>query len=163
MGEDGKLQPAKIPYLYDTDPTDKQRPPLIGAGLFSTAGDIARLYQMLLGQGARGGTRILKPETLAELTRNQTGEQATRPGMSWGLTFSVVEDPRMLEGNATLSPGTFGHGGAFGTASWVDPKEGSVYVLMLQRAELANPDNSQMRIAFQSAAAGIVRTAKTGR
>ncbi|MDO6414340.1 serine hydrolase domain-containing protein [Sphingomonas sp. BIUV-7] len=162
MGDDGTLQPAKIPYLYDTDPTDKQRPPLIGAGLFSTAGDIARLYQMLLGRGAREGARILQPETLAELARNQTGDLVTRPGMSWGLTFSVVEDPGKLEGNVTLSPGTFGHGGAFGTASWVDLKAGAVYVLMLQRAELPNPDNSQMRIAFQTAAAGIVRASKRG-
>jgi CubicO group peptidase (beta-lactamase class C family) len=155
--EDGTLQTTRIPYLYDTDVTDRQRPPLIGAGLFSTAGDIARLYQMLLGQGARDGTQILRPETLAELTRKQTGDLEARPGMPWGLTFSIVEDPSKLEANATLSSGSFGHGGAFGTASWADPKAGAVYVLMLQRAELPNPDNSEMRIAFQAAASAIAR------
>ncbi|QJU59235.1 beta-lactamase family protein [Sphingomonas sp. AP4-R1] len=161
--EDGSLQPITIPYLYGTQPTDHARPPLIGAGLFSTAGDIARLYQMLLNGGAAGGVHILKPETIAELTRKQTGTLEARPGMPWGLTFSIVEDPARLEANASLSPGTFGHGGAFGTASWDDPRVGAVYVLMLQRAELPNPDNSGMRIAYQAAAAAIATGARARR
>ncbi|HKB91574.1 MAG TPA: hypothetical protein VKC60_13735, partial [Opitutaceae bacterium] len=58
-----------------------------------------------------------------------------------------------LEANRTLSPGTFGHGGAHGTGSWADPKRGIVYVLMIQRAGLSNPDNSPVRKAYQDAVA----------
>jgi CubicO group peptidase (beta-lactamase class C family) len=52
-------------------------PPLGGAGLFSTAEDIARFYQMMLNKGNLHGKRILKPETVAEMTRKQTGELNT--------------------------------------------------------------------------------------
>ena len=48
-----------------------------------------------------------------------------------------------------LSPGTFGHGGAFGTQGWVDPKQQMIYVLMIQREGLPNADGSEMREALQ--------------
>jgi CubicO group peptidase (beta-lactamase class C family) len=77
--------------------------------------------------------------------------------MPWGLGFCIIEDPKALECNNTLTPGSFGHGGAFGTNSWVDPTKGIVYVLMLQRAGLSNPDNSPMRIAYQNVVAEALK------
>src|ERR1700737_4830354 len=82
---ENKLQETSIAYMYGTDVTDRQRPPLGGAGLFSTAEDMARFYQMMLNQGRLNGRRVLKPETVAELTRKQTGGLLARPGMPWGL------------------------------------------------------------------------------
>ena len=35
-----------------------------------------------------------------------------------------------------LSPGTFGHGGAYGTQGWIDPKTKRIYVLIVQRLKL---------------------------
>jgi len=148
----GKLEETSIPYLYKTAVTDRQRPPLGGAGLFSTAEDIARFYQMMLNQGALNGKRILKPETVAEMTRKQTGTLSARPGMPWGLGFCVVEDPTKMEANSVLSPGSFGHGGAFSTQSWADPAKGIIWIVMFQRDGKGNPDNSDVRIAFQEAA-----------
>jgi len=148
-----KLSVTTIPYLYKTAVTDRQRPPLGGAGLFSTAEDIAKFYQMMLNKGELNGQRILKPETVAEMTKKQTGDLAARPGMPWGLGFCVVEDPSKMEANKVLSPGSFGHGGAYSTASWDDPTKGLVWVLMFQRNGKGNPDNSDVRIAFQEAAA----------
>jgi CubicO group peptidase (beta-lactamase class C family) len=52
-----------------------------------------------------------------------------------------------------LSPGTFGHGGAYGTQAWIDPDKKRVYILMVQRANFANSDASEVRRAFQEAAA----------
>ena len=46
-----KLEETAIPYLYKTEVTDRARPPLGGAGLFSTAEDVARFYQMMLHRG----------------------------------------------------------------------------------------------------------------
>ena len=148
----GRLEATAIAYMYHGEITDAARPALGGAGLFSTAEDVAKFYQMMLNQGTAGGQRVLKPETIAEMTRKQTGELKARPGMPWGLGFCVIEDPKQMEANATLSPGTFGHGGAFGTQSWADPTRGLVYVFMIQRDKIPNnPDNSPMRRAYQAA------------
>ncbi|MGO9259341.1 MAG: serine hydrolase domain-containing protein [Bryobacteraceae bacterium] len=148
-----KLEETTVPYLYNTAVTDRRRPPLGGAGLFSTAGDIARFYRMMLNQGALHGKRILKPETVAEMTRNQTGALNARPGMPWGLGFCVVEDPSKMPANSVLSPNSFGHGGAFSTESWADPAKNLIWIVMFQRDGKGNPDNSDVRIAFQEAAA----------
>jgi CubicO group peptidase (beta-lactamase class C family) len=149
----GKLEETTIPYLYKTAVTDRQRPPLGGAGLFSTAEDIARFYQMMLNQGALNGKRILQTATVAEMTRQQTGALIARPGMPWGLGFCVVEDPSKMTANSVISAGSFGHGGAFSTQSWADPARNLVWILMFQRDGKGNPDNSDVRIAFQEAAA----------
>lgn len=147
-----KLEPTPISYMYGGAVTDRARPPLGGAGLFSTAQDIAKFYQMMLHGGELAGKRILKSETVAEMTRKQTGDLRARPGMPWGLGFCVVEDPKQMEANHTFSPGTFGHGGAYGTQSWADPVRGLVYVFMIQRDKIPNnPDNSPMRRAYQTA------------
>jgi CubicO group peptidase (beta-lactamase class C family) len=148
-----KLEETKISYLYNTAVTDRERPPLGGAGLFSTAEDMARFYQMMLNQGALNGRRILKPETVAEMTRKQTGDLTARPGMPWGLGFCVVEDPTKMAANAPLSPNSFGHGGAFSTQSWADPAKNLIWIVMFERDGKGNPDNSDVRIAFQEAAA----------
>jgi CubicO group peptidase (beta-lactamase class C family) len=154
-----RLVETPIRYLYGGAVTDRARPPLGGAGLFSTAADIARFYQMMLHRGTANGRRILKPETVEELTRKQTGDLRARPGMSWGLGFCVIDDPAQMEANRHFRPGTFGHGGAFGTQSWADPATGLVYVFLIQRDGIpGNPDNSPMRRAYQDAvAAAIVR------
>jgi CubicO group peptidase (beta-lactamase class C family) len=153
----GKLQPTPIDYMYGGAVTDYQRPPLGGAGLFSTAADVTKFYQMMLNHGEFNGRQILKPETLAEMTRKQTGDLHARPGMPWGLGFCVIEDRMQMESNKTLSPGTFGHGGAFGTQSWADPTRGIIYVLMISRDKLQpTPDDSAMRRAYQQAVAGAL-------
>jgi CubicO group peptidase (beta-lactamase class C family) len=46
----------------------------------------------------------------------------------------------------------FGHGGAYGTQGWTDPKKDSIFVLMIQRAKLPNAHASETRRAFQDAA-----------
>jgi CubicO group peptidase (beta-lactamase class C family) len=147
-----KLDETTIPYLYKTAVTDRERPPLGGAGLFSTAEDIARFYQMMLNGGTLNGKHILKPETVAEMTRKQIGALNARPGMPWGLGFCVVEDPSKMAANSVLSPNSFGHGGAFSTQSWADPAKNLIWVIMFERDGKGNPDNSDVRIAFQEAA-----------
>ena len=148
-----RLEEAVIAYLYGGAVIDPGRPALGGAGLFSTAEDVAKLYQMMLNHGVVDGRQLIKSETLAEMTRNQIGSLTARPGMPWGLGFCVVADPAKMAANSTLSPGSFGHGGAFGTNSWADPTRGLVYVFMIQRDHLQpTPDDSAMRRAYQAAA-----------
>jgi CubicO group peptidase (beta-lactamase class C family) len=52
-----------------------------------------------------------------------------------------------------LAPGSFGHGGAYGTQAWIDPKNQRIYILIVQRANFPNSDASDVRRAFQGAAA----------
>ena len=59
---------------------------------------------------------------------------------------------------AMLSPGTYGHGGAWGTQAWIDPVKGVAYILMVQRSGLPNSDASDVRGAFQTAAAAALPT-----
>jgi predicted glycoside hydrolase/deacetylase ChbG (UPF0249 family)/lysophospholipase L1-like esterase len=59
-----------------------------------------------------------------------------------------------------LSPGTFGHGGAYGTQAWIDPQKKRIYLLMVQRANFANSDASEVRRGFQEAATSALESAR---
>ena len=121
---------------------------------------------MLLGGGVLAGKRYLSPEAMKRLTTVQTGELpcgffqsagADNHGANygWGIGTCILRQPH--EGVAAmLSPGTFGHGGAWGTQAWMDPVRGVAYVLMIQRANLPNSDGSGVRRAFQEAAAAAL-------
>jgi CubicO group peptidase (beta-lactamase class C family) len=121
-------------------------------GLFSTAGDMLAFYQMILGGGDSQGTRILSADAIREMTRVQTGDLQTgfTPGNAWGLGWCIVRDPQGVTG--MLSPGSFGHGGYYGTQGWVDPVKQRIFVLMIQRAGLPNSDASDIRRDFQQLA-----------
>ena len=86
------------------------------------------------------------------MTRTQTGDLVTgfTPGNGWGLGWCVVRQPQGV--TAMLSPGTCGHGGAFGTQSWLDPQRQMIFILMIQRTGFGNGDASNVRNAFQTIA-----------
>ena len=121
-------------------------------GLFSTARDLFRFYQMILNRGRFRGTRIVSVDAVKEMTSAQTADLQTgfTPGNAWGLGWCIVQQPQGV--TSMLSPGTFGHGGAFGTQGWVDPVTKSIYVLMIQRRGMGNSDGSAIRRKFQELA-----------
>ena len=103
----------------------------------STASDYLRFTQMLLNGGELEGKRILKSETVADMTRNHLGAdfgvdaEGTRAGFGFGLGFAV----RLVPGTRS-SPGHVGEynwGGAYGTYFWNDPKAGLAVVFMSQQ------------------------------
>ena len=140
----------------------RDRPPQGNGGLFSTARDYARFCQMLLNGGALDGKRYLSGEALEFIKTPQTGDIPTGffqndtygnrgRNYGWGLGTCVLKEPH--EGVAeVLSAGSYGHGGAWGTQAWIDPKKGVAYVLMVQRANFPNSDASEVRRVFQKAA-----------
>ena len=142
-----------IAFLNGQSPADADRYPAPNAGLFSTARDYGKFCQMILNQGALDGHRYLKPESVKLMTSVQTGDLATgfTEGNGWGLGWCVVRRPQGV--TAMVSPGTCGHGGAYGTQAWIDPVKQAIYVLMVQRSNFTNADNSSVRRAFQAAAA----------
>jgi len=133
-------------WINDLSPT---RTPNPSGGLFSTAADLARYYQMILCGGERDGVRIFSENAVREMTRVQTAELMTgfTPGNSWGLGFCVIQKPQGV--TEMLSSGSFGHGGAFGTQGWIDPEKGLIFVLLIQRTNFGNSDASDMRGDFQ--------------
>ena len=73
----------------------------------------------------------------------------------WGVGVCILRQPH--EGVAAmLSPGSFGHGGAWGTQAWIDPMKDVAYVLMVQRANFPSADASDVRRVFQQAAATAI-------
>jgi CubicO group peptidase (beta-lactamase class C family) len=86
------------------------------------------------------------------MSTNHTGDlkAAFTPGMGFGYGWAVVREPQGV--TAMLSPGSFGHGGAFGTQAWLDPKRDLFVILLIQRTGLPNSDASPMRQALQEAA-----------
>ncbi|MBI5800522.1 MAG: beta-lactamase family protein [Verrucomicrobia bacterium] len=138
-------------FLKGLPLTARWRTAIPAGGLYSTAADMAKFYQMMINGGAANGRRYLSAAAHQQLTRTQTGEIKTgfTDGMSWGFGFQVVKQPQGV--TSMLAPGTYGHGGAYGTQSWADPKSGTIYILMIQRAKMANGDASDIRKAFQEA------------
>ena len=156
----GQLEATKVGLLYGKPPTSRDRFPAANGGLFSTAPDYARFCRMILNAGEVEGHRYLKPESIALMTNVQTGDLKTgfTAGNGWGLGWCVVREPQGV--TAMLSPGTFGHGGAYGTQAWIDPVKKRIYVLMIQRADYPNSDASNVRRAFQEAASSALDGAR---
>src|SRR5262249_19362007 len=106
-----------------------------GAGLCPTIGDYARFAQMVANGGELEGARILKPETVAQMTRNQLGDlkiDLVNNGDGFGYGFGVWTEragPRPPDASFV---GSFGWGGFFNTSFWVDPQKQLIGVMMTQ-------------------------------
>jgi CubicO group peptidase (beta-lactamase class C family) len=154
--KEGKgLEATNVWFIKDNF-SDRSRTPFPSGGLFSTAQDMWRFYQMALNGGTWNGRRIVSREAMDLMTHTQTGDLRTgfTEGMSFGYGWAVVKRPVGI--TEMLSSGTFGHGGAYGTQGWVDPKKEVIFVLMIQRAKLPNADASPIRKAFQEVAASAL-------
>ena len=136
--------------------TDSAQGPNPSGGLFSTARDLFRFYKTILNRGRFNRNSIVSAEAIRQMTTPQTGDLETgfTPGNAWGLGWCVIREPQGVSG--TLSPGSFGHGGAFGTQAWLDPKTDTVYLLLIQRTGLPNSDGSEIRKTFQQVASDSI-------
>ncbi|MDA9555010.1 serine hydrolase [Pelobium sp.] len=98
------------------------------AGLFSSASDLAILYQMLLNKGNYGGKRYFKASTVDLFTSKQSDVSRR------GLGFDRWDpDPAKHYPSKLASSQTYGHTGYTGTCVWVDPKDNLVYILLSNR------------------------------
>ena len=102
-----------------------------GAGLVSTARDYARLLEMLRQGGELDRVRLLSRKTVELMTSNQVGTLYSANGMGFGLGFSIVE--RVGADNTSLSTGSWGWGGAYGSIYRVDPAERITMVFMINQ------------------------------
>lgn len=117
------------------------------AGLFSTAGDVAKLCQMWLNGGNYGGEQILQPSTveLFTTTKSPTAERT--------LGFDLVSNYKSLrETGAPLN--AFGHTGFTGTCFWVDPDAQIIYVFLSNRV---NPSRTNAAFSKLNPRAAILK------
>jgi len=117
-----------------------------GGGLHSTAIDYVKFARMLLLGGTLNGKQVLKPETIAEMSRNQIGAIELTPMRSLAPQFA--KDPIRIPGSMTKfglgfgitaqpvpggrSTGSFAWAGIFNTFFWIDPQQKVCAVLMMQ-------------------------------
>jgi CubicO group peptidase (beta-lactamase class C family) len=123
-----------------------------GGGMSGTIGDYARFLQMLLNEGELDGVRILRPETVRQMTQNATGSMPTLRGPGWGYTlgFGILTDPAAAK--SRLPAGSYGWGGIYGTQFWVDPANHVVGLVMTQTAVIGSGAISNpIREAFYTA------------
>lgn len=127
--------------LYHPEPAASSSEPELemgGGGLFSTVRDYARFCRMILNGGELDGTRVLKPETVAMMSRNQMGENRVKllpttlpeatgdaeffPGIekTWGLSFMINEQ----DAPTGRPAGSLAWAGMANSYYWIDPKNG---------------------------------------
>lgn len=140
-----------------------------GGGLYSTCADYVRFMQMILGKGTGANkAKILKPETVAAMGRNQIGvlgagkmrsfrhevsaDVDIQPGFDekWGLGFLI--NTTAYEGGR--SAGSLAWAGLFNTFYWIDPKRAMCGVLMMQFLPFVDATAVKLLDEFERAAYG---------
>jgi len=169
MKETTFLPPSSwTPRIAPTERPDKSALPLRGvvhdptarfmggvaghAGLFSTAGDLARFAQMMLNGGELDGVRVFNPLTVAKFTEPQTPpDQPILRGLGWD-----IDSPYSTNRGELFPIGSYGHTGFTGTSIWIDPSTRS-YVILL--ANSVHPDARPSLVPLRAKVATIAAAA----
>jgi uncharacterized protein YbbC (DUF1343 family) len=118
------------------------------AGLFSTAGDLARYCQMILNGGAIGGARILSPMGVRRMTEARGLPFNEMRGLGWDINTGYSSNRGDL-----LPIGSFGHTGFTGTSLWIDPSSQTFVVFLSNRV---HPDGKGDVTPLRGRVASIV-------
>ncbi len=109
-----------------------------GGGLFSTVDDYTRFGRMLLNRGELDGVRIVRPESVDMMTKNQL-TAAQREGCVWpdekgygyGFQMRVMMDPEQSDIHESV--GSFGWNGLAGVSMRIDPVRRTTLLFGVQR------------------------------
>lgn len=96
--------------------------PMPAATAWTTGNDLSRFYQMVLNRGELEGTRIVKPETIAQALAPSAIDEYDNSLMvktRWAHGFSLGGHKRSSFGKYS-SLNTFGHNGYQSTTAWAD-------------------------------------------
>jgi CubicO group peptidase (beta-lactamase class C family) len=118
------------------------------AGVFSTPAEVAEFACMWMGarsfREAKGSEPLLKPESIAEFTRQQPG---TTRALGWDRPTPPSSSGKFF------SPQSFGHLGYTGTSLWIDPERALAVALLTNRTwpDAKNQAIKQVRPRFHDA------------
>jgi uncharacterized protein YbbC (DUF1343 family)/CubicO group peptidase (beta-lactamase class C family) len=121
------------------------------AGVFSTAEDVAKWCQMLLNGGELNGHRILKDETVREMTTMRSLPDGTGK-RGYGLDFDTPYSST-VRGDRFARAKTFGHTGYTGTSYWIDPVNKCFVVLLTNRVHPSDAKGKVSRVRREVATA----------
>ena len=140
-----------------------------GGGLYGTGRDYLAFLQMLIHGGEFNGARILRPETVAQMSKNNIGDvnisrvvlKTTAPtatpdvdmgqlfpgqDVKWGLSFLI--NPQ--QGPAGRSGGSLTWAGLANTYFWVDPSKKVAGVILTQILPFVDPRVLNLYTKFES-------------
>jgi beta-glucosidase-like glycosyl hydrolase/uncharacterized protein YbbC (DUF1343 family) len=119
------------------------------AGLFSTAGDLARYAQMILNGGVFEHRRIVSRKVVEEFTRRSDVPDSER-ALGWD-----TKSPERSSAGRFFSPRSFGHLGYTGTSLWIDPDR-ELFVVLLTNRVHPTRENVLIRQARPAVADAVV-------
>ncbi|MDX8338477.1 glycoside hydrolase family 3 N-terminal domain-containing protein [Draconibacterium sp. IB214405] len=105
------------------------------AGLFGSANDLAKVFQMYLQKGYFGGRRYISEATVNEFIRIQYPENENRRGLGFDKPLIDNDENKLKDAYPAVSSSknSFGHSGYTGTFAWADPDNGLLYIFMSNR------------------------------
>ena len=105
------------------------------AGLFGSANDLAKLFQMYLQKGYYGGKRYISEETLNHFIKPRFPENGNRRALGFDkpLLDNKTKSAKSAYPTKGVSNNSFGHSGFTGTFVWADPDTGLLYIFMSNR------------------------------
>ena len=124
------LAPGELLRGVVHDPTARRMDGVAGsAGVFTTAGDVARFARMLLAGGVLDGVRILDPGSVRLMSTVQSP-----PGLApRGLGMDIDSPYAVLPRGTVFPAGSYGHTGFTGCVLWIDPQARAFYVFLSNR------------------------------
>jgi len=99
------------------------------AGLFGSANDLAKIFEMYLQKGFFGGKRYISEETMKRFTTTRFPENGNRRALGFDKPFLTQNTYPTKE----VSAKSFGHSGFTGTFVWADPENGILFVFLSNR------------------------------
>lgn len=106
-----------------------------GGGLLSTGEDYLHFCQMLLNLGEWNGKRLLKAETVEQMTQNQLPDGVLAYGwFGFGYGFQV----QLQDWGSKAHVGEYGWGGAASTHFWISPADDLIVIALSQRQPFSN-------------------------
>lgn len=100
------------------------------AGLFSTAGDIYKLYSMMLADGMFGGQQYLSKAVIDTFNTRYYTKYSNRRALGYDKPLISSKSTHIAP---EASQKSFGHTGFTGTMVWVDPEYDLVYIFLSNR------------------------------
>ncbi|MGA2328231.1 MAG: exo-beta-N-acetylmuramidase NamZ domain-containing protein [Bryobacteraceae bacterium] len=129
------------------------------AGLFTTAADLCRFAEMMLGQGTANGVRVFSALAVEKFTTPQSPpDQPILRGLGWDI------DSPFSGNRGDLFPiGSYGHTGFTGTSLWIDPASRTYIVLLANSVHpRRRPPITSLRARISTVVAAALGTGAPG-